>query len=276
MAALTVRLTDPDPTKAYFCPGCKHDVPLAGFRLLYRGTKRVLRCRSCEAAAAGPDMRRYYAREFERHQVYKRAYGRAHPEVNTAARARYNAAHAEEVREYKQGWYQVNRERAAARSKEHYRAHAAERNAQSAARYAARCRTPEAVASRQTRKEQHRADARAAWRRAVLAAVARNYGLTVDQVHQPGKDGYQLEARRMAVYCTHKLLRAGRRHPVAELAADYDLTVPATKALITKVDSLLHHRRTNDDGAWCYDVLQAVAEHVLKHRAARAGRRKAS
>lgn len=278
MAALTTRLTDSDPARTYLCPGCRHDLQLGAFRLLYRGTKRVLRCRTCEAAAASPDMARYYLHEFERHRTYKRQYGKVRPEVNRAARARYNAAHAEEVREYKQGWYQVNRERQIALSKQHYRAHAAERNARSKAVYAARCRTPEALAARQSAKEQRRADARAAWRLAARSAVAAMFGTTPETLLQPAcqADRYLKHARELAIYVPFALRRPRDRHPLQEVADEYHATPAHVQQLEARLRKLIWHRRTNGDGEWYHDVLQAVGDQLLQRKPARARRRKAS
>lgn len=65
MAVPMTWLTDPNPEAVYRCGRCAQDVPLVGYRLLYRGTRRPLRCRSCEAATASAAMARYYAKRFE-------------------------------------------------------------------------------------------------------------------------------------------------------------------------------------------------------------------
>lgn len=267
MAVPTTRIVDDNPECTYRCARCNQDVRLSGYRVLYRGTKRPLRCRACEAATATPQMARYYAQKFERSQQNKRDYAQRRPEVARAARERYSQAHAEEVREYKAAWYHLNGDRARKRSLDHYYANREARRAQDKARYAARHRTPEAVAARAAAREQRKRARRAAWRAEVRAAVAAYFSTTVplqpDELLASRRDqsirGQVIaDARRVALYCTWVFHRTRDRHPKEEIAGEYGLSTRSLAIIIGQTRAAIRRRRTEPDGMDIYVALKAV------------------
>jgi DNA-directed RNA polymerase subunit RPC12/RpoP len=262
-------LTDPNPEAVYRCGRCKELVPLAGYRLLYGGTRRPLRCRECEAATAtSPGMAKYYGRRFESVAASKRPRDAADREHRYARERAWVEAHREEDLEYKRAWYRLHAPRIQAKQAAAYAANRAQKRAEANERYAATHRTPEAKAARKAAKQQRRRDERFSWRAELIALVATSYRVTPDELRHPeGLGDYKAVradvARRMAAYLLHEFRRYRDRHPAEEIAVDLSLTVHDLRLVVGQVARSIRRRRTDSDGAEAYAVRERLRPQAL-------------
>lgn len=275
MAAPMLRVTNANPDTRYPCPRCGNPVPLAGYRLLYGGRCRALRCRACEIATASPAMARYYAGQFEAKQEAKRRYHQTHPDIQVASRARYRARHAQDDKEYKQGWYLLHRDEQSRKASERHTRCREEQNRRANERYAALHRTPEAVAVRTAARAQRLAADRAAWRARILDAAANLYSAPPDILQaedlrhlQRGCSAHDeacREARRLALYLIHAARRSRDRHPLEELAEEFHTSPRGIRVTIGQTAAQLRRRRTCDDGTDLYAMLTQLCADLAFH-----------
>ncbi len=268
MAVPMTWIDDRDPARRYFCPGCLTEVPLDSYRLLYRGTRRPLRCRSCEVDAAPPAMRAYYLGRFETTRVTKAAYAaRCQGEIRVYKR-QWDAAHAEDQREWKRGYYLVNRAVLNRQTTAHYWRRRDEIGERSRRRYAETYRTPEARAARVAEREEKARRRRAAFRRFVLTRVARWYGADEPDALCAGPDLTPplREARAVALYVTVCVRKARDRQPMEEIAADYRLTAQGVRAIVTRVRTRARRPAQHPDAQEAKEVLGLVVEALRRRQ----------
>lgn len=257
MAVPMTPITDPDTARCYPCARCKQQVPLTGYRLLYHGTRRPLRCVACEIAAAANRKRASQLRCWQVQAATLQRYRRAHREGHRTHTQAYYAENQEDRRLYIATWQQLHPEQARAYDRTYYWRNRERINA----RRRAPCATPEhqaAVAARAADRKQQR---RAAWRQAVYAIVAEYYGMEVGALLHPrtvDRDGPQAtnerEARMIAVYLM--LTRLTCRHPLAEIAADCGVTAQGVRQWRTRIRTQC--RRRDAEGTDLNETITAL------------------
>jgi len=270
MAVPMVWIEDADPERRYPCPGCGQDVLLKDFRLLYRGTRRPLRCLVCEIRQAPDNRARVYLSNMEQERQARAVYAAAHRDTRLAYGQAWRDAHRDDQREWKRAYWRLNKRVVGGQNLARYDAHKDEILAAQARRYAQLHRTPEAVAARRRATQDRQIRTRARLRRQVRRLVATEYSVPdPEALRDPvaAADPDTKAARQAAIYISAHLWRHARdRHPASEIAEEYDLTLQGARIIVTKMARRVRYGWRDDPEARTVRELRDRMRAQLRNR----------
>ncbi len=270
MAVPMVWIEDADPERRYPCPGCGGHVALTDFRLLYRGTRRPLRCLACEIRDAPDTRARIYLSNMEQERQSRAVYAAAHRDTRLAYGQQWRDAHRDDQREWKRAYWRLNSHIVGTQNMARYEAHKDEILAAGARRYAATHGTPEAVAIRRRARQDREIRTRARLRRQVRRLVATEYSVPDPEVLRDplaAADPDTKAARQAAIYISAHLWRHARdRHPEPEIAEEYGLTLKRVRIIVTKMARRVRYGWRDDPEARTVRALRDRIREQLRNR----------